>query len=210
VEKMDKVSCKILGMDGKEVGSLDLDPQVFGAKIKKSMVYDAVVFKLAKIRAGTHSALTKAEVSGGGKKPHKQKGTGSARAGSNTSPLWVGGGVTHGPKPRDYTNRLSKRAKTQALCAVLTDKLKSEKIKIVEDFKTKKTSEFSKALKKLGIQGEKVLMLSDVRAARNVAGIKIASQESLSAYELLKYKYILGSKSDFTALQDRITKQIEK
>ncbi len=107
---MEKISCKILGMDGKEAGSMDLDPKIFGAKIKKSMVYDAVMFKLAKIRAGTHSALTKAEVSGGGKKPHKQKGTGSARAGSNTSPLWVGGGVAPGPKPRDYTNRLSKRA----------------------------------------------------------------------------------------------------
>ncbi len=212
---METISYKILSTDGKEVGKFDLDAGIFGSKIKKSMVHDAVVSHLAKIRSGNHSALTKAEVSGGGKKPWKQKGTGNARAGSNTSPLWVGGGVTHGPKPRDYTNRFSKRAKFQALCAVLTEKATSEKLKIVDEFKVSKgkTSEFISVIKNLGLQGEKVLLIAKSdkevysRAARNIPGVKIASQESLSVYELLRAKYILGSKSDITDLQARLSRQ---
>lgn len=215
---METISYKVLSIDGKDAGKIDLDPKIFGTAVKKGMVQDAVVYHLAKIRSGNHSALTKAEVSGGGKKPWKQKGTGNARAGSNTSPLWVGGGVTHGPKPRDYTSRLSKRAKLQALCSVLTDKVKSEKIKIVDDFKLAKgkTSEFVTVMEKLGMTGQKVLLLAKsdkdktVLAARNIPGVKIASQDSLSAYELLKYNFVLSSKSDITELQERLNKQIAK
>lgn len=216
---MSSVSYKVLSSDGKEVGTVDLDPKVFNAEVLEYLVHDAVVWQRNKKRAGTHSALTKAEVSGGGKKPWKQKGTGNARAGSNTSPLWVGGGVTHGPKPRDYTTRLSKRARRQALCSVLTDKVRNEGLKIVDSLvvKSGKTRDMVDLLKKLGVAGESItLVQSDnengaavERASRNIAGIKPLKVSGVNVYDLLKNKYLVVTKEDILALQGRILKEGE-
>lgn len=218
---MEAINYKILSAEGKEAGQIELDPQVFGTKVNEGLVHDVTVWQLAKRRSGNASALTKAEVSGGGKKPWKQKGTGNARAGSNTSPLWVGGGVTHGPKPRDYTTRVSKRARTQALCSVLTEKRLSDKIKVVDDFNLKsgKTREFVGVLKKLGLLGEKVALLVDSsgnkaaaelvkRAAGNIPGVAVLGLDAVNVYDLLKYKYLLSNKADLNELQGKVIKQI--
>lgn len=209
---MEAISYKVTNSDGKEVGKMDLDPQVFAAKVQEHLVFETTIWQRAKRRAGTHSALTKAEVSGGGKKPYKQKGTGNARAGSNTSPLWVGGGVTHGPKPRDYTTRLPKRTRLTALLSVLTAKRAEEKIKIVEEFKLKegKTREFKTILDKLGLAGEKVAVLSasELKAANNIPGVKVLSPQAVNVYDLLKYKYFLSTKNDLAELQERLLKQL--
>ena len=120
---MEALKYDIHNMEGKVVDSADLDVDVFGAKVNLDLVHQTIVWQLAKRRAGTHCSKSRAEVSGGGRKPWKQKGRGTARSGSNTSPVWVGGGVAHGPKPRDYETRLSKRTRRQALASVLTDKV---------------------------------------------------------------------------------------
>ena len=218
---MEAINYQVLNTAGKKVGDIELDGRIFAAAVKQHMVHDAAVWQLAKRRAGTASALTKAEVRGGGKKPWKQKGTGNARAGSSRSPLWVGGGVTHGPKPRDYTSRLSKRAKLQALCSVLTEKRLSDKIRILDKLALKegKTKEFKTILENLGLAGERVLLISAsdkveadqlARAARNIPGIAVLSAEGINVYDLLKSKFILSTKADIDGLQEKLNKQISK
>lgn len=217
---MSGVNYKVLSSDGKEIGSIDLDPKVFDAEVLEYMVHDAVVWQRNKKRAGTHSALTKAEVSGGGKKPWKQKGTGNARAGSNTSPLWVGGGVTHGPKPRDYTTRLSKRARRQALCSVLTFKARNEGLKIIDSLTVKsgKTRDMAKVFKNLGVAGESITLIQSdnengtniEKVSRNIVGVKPIKVSGINVYDLLKHKYLIATKDDILALQGRILKESGK
>lgn len=174
------VGLPVINLQGKEVGSVELDASVFAVKLNEPLVHEAVVSQLAKKRAGTHSALTKAEVSGGGKKPWKQKGTGNARAGSNTSPLWVGGGVSHGPKPRDYTTRLPKRTRRQAVCTVLTDKVKQGQLKILEslELSSGKTKDLIKVLTGLKVLGQKVVILLKASEATATDSKKVATKKA--------------------------------
>lgn len=222
----------VIDIHGKDVGSINLDPAIFGAEIDPSLVHTTVVWQRNKKRAGTHSSLTKAEVSGGGKKPWKQKGTGQARAGSNTSPLWVGGGVSHGPKPRDYTTRVSKRTRRQALCSVLSDKVKNGNLKVLESLElgSGKTKDAVKVLKGLKVEGVKIAILvakaseekaskskkatkekvsacvSICRAVRNIPGVTLLSVDAVNVYDLLAHKVLLGTKDSITELQERLKK----
>lgn len=203
---------KVLNMEGKEVGSVDLDPAVFGGKIDKHIVHAAVRWQRAKARAGTHSTLTRAEVSGGGKKPWKQKGTGRARAGSNTSPVWVGGGVTFGPKPRSYEFRFPKQNRKQALISVLSEKVKSGNLVILDKLSSTdgKTKGMAGVLSKLGLKDTKVTLVMPTkdasvwRASSNIKKVHTLPVSGVNVYDLVNGKVLLCTKDGIAALQKRI------
>jgi len=233
-KKAAKLSYPVLDMKGKEVGSLELDGTVFGAPVQTPVVFDAVMWQLSKRRQGTHSVLTKGAMKGGGKKPWKQKGTGRARAGTNRSPLWVGGGVAHGPKsnPFGYENRLSKRSKRQALAAALTDKINQKGLIILDSLAipSGKTKDLSTVLSALGCLKEgsaaRAVMLcssADMKASitggkaspefmasRNVKGLQVLPVEGLNVFEIVKAKYLVGTKVQFLALQGEVAKRFSK
>ncbi len=214
---MEGLKTKVIDLSGKEVGSLDLHADLFGAPVSKYLVHDTVRWQRAKARSGTHSALTKREVSGGGKKPFKQKGTGNARAGSNTSPLWVGGGVSHGPKPRDYEFRLSKRARRQALAAVLSQKLKSGELIVVNDLKLKavKTKEVEAFLGKIGVGASSATILHCGvefteglgRASRNIRRVRAMEIDGVNVYDLLRHRFVVASKDAISKLEQRVSEK---
>ncbi|MCO6431822.1 MAG: 50S ribosomal protein L4 [Deltaproteobacteria bacterium] len=209
---MSGVSQKLINQQGKEAGAFELEPAVFDAAPSRSLVHATVVWQRNKARAGTHSALTKAEVSGGGKKPFKQKGTGRARAGSNTSPLWIGGGVIFPPKPRDYTSRLPRRSRQQALCEALSVKRKGEGLLILEKIELTdgKTKSCVAMFEKLGIAGKKILVVGEQqsdgleRACRNIAKVKYLPVAGVNVYDVLNCDVLLASKSSVEALQARL------
>lgn len=208
------LSYPVLSANGTDAGSFELSAAVFGTLICKPIVFETVIWQQAKRRAGTHSVITKGVMRGGNKKPWRQKGTGRARAGSNTSPIWVGGAVAHGPKPHGYETRVPKRTRRQGLTSVLSDKASARLLCIVDSYPTTdKAKDFVAMLKKLGIAGQKIALLvtagdqsseSRWKVARNIPGVVPMPVDALSAYELLRTKYILGSKEDFASLQQTI------
>jgi large subunit ribosomal protein L4 len=202
-------------MSGKEVGSVDLDPEVFAAKIHEAIVHETVRWQLARRRAGTHQALTRSMMKGGKKKPWKQKGTGRARAGSGVSPLWVGGASIHGPLPRDYDFRLSKRSRRQALASVLTSKVQEEKLVILDKLQipSGKTKDFAAVLKKIGIAEQDAIVVTAksedmvTRSSRNIQKVLALSVAGVNVYDLLRHKYIVSTKDGIEALQARVKGQ---
>jgi large subunit ribosomal protein L4 len=209
----------VVDSSGKEVGAIELNPAVFAAaKINPSLVHTTVVWQRNKKRSGNHSCLTKAEVSGGGKKPWKQKGTGQARAGSNTSPLWVGGGRSHGPKPRDYTTRVAKRTRRQALISVLSEKLQNGSITVLDSLSipSGKTKDATKLLSTLKLANQKVALLvskknlennkSSSLPLRNIPGVKLLTVEGVNVYDLLNHGALLSTQDGLIELQDRLLK----
>jgi len=210
------VTYRVVNAEGAEVGSMELDGEVFGAKIHTAITHDAVVWQLNKRRAGTHSTLTKGAMRGGNRKPWRQKGTGRARAGSNTSPIWVGGGIAHGPHPHSYETRLSKRARVQALCAVLSDKVKESTLVILDklEMPTAKTKQMAKIFNAIGVKGKvnflfpvKGKELSTVaafKASRNLESIFPMSLDGVNVYDLLKNKYLMSTVAGITALQEMV------
>lgn len=230
------VNYPVVDGKGKEVGTVELDASVFAAPLSEAVVFDAVMWQLSKRRQGTHSVLTKGVMRGGGRKPWRQKGTGRARAGSNTSPLWVGGAVAHGPKsnPFGYENRLSKRSKRQALAAALTDKVNQKGLIVLDSLalKSARTKDLSKVLSALGcpsngLSARSILLCagSDLKAmaagkaakgekpspvvlaARNVKGLQLLPVEGLNVHEVLKAKYLIGTKEQVIALQGELLKR---
>lgn len=212
-EKAAQLSYKLVNVEGKEVGSVELDSNVFGLQPEQNLVHEVVRWQMAKRRAGTHYTQTRGDMKSGGRKPYKQKSTGMARAGSNASPVWVGGGVAHGPKPRDYEFRLSKRVRSQALCSVLSSKVSDNSLVVLDSLspKTTKTSEVAKILSKLGVaarakKGQAVLLTMDssgsvTRAARNIAGTLTLPLSGVNVYDLLRHKYLIGTKDVIAELQ---------
>lgn len=211
------LTCKVLSLNGKAIGELALKPEVFGIRGGEVLVHDTVTWQLSKRRAGTQSTLTRADMKGGGKKPWDQKGTGRARAGSNTSPLWRGGGVIHAPKPRSYESRVPKRTRLQALKAVLSDKFRKEGLVVLDQFNIEsgKTKAFVALLETLGLTNSSVLILlpSDnnsenatqiVRASKNLPNVLTLPVEGVNAYDLLKYRYLLGARESILKLEERI------
>jgi large subunit ribosomal protein L4 len=209
------VTHKVLDGSGKEVGTIKLDPEIFGAPGSKAEVHATVRWQLTKRRAGTHSCLTKGMMKGGNRKPFKQKGTGQARAGSNTSPLWVGGGVSHGPHPRSYEHRLNKRTRRQALGSILADKLQNGQLFIVDGLKVDgKSAKMAAVLEKLGIAGKgTAIVLADAsskgeaaiaRASRNLERVVALQVNGVNAYDLLRHPYVVSTKDGIEALQARI------
>jgi len=184
---------------GKQIGDINLADSVFNENVNEHVVHQVVTSQLAKIRKGTASTKTRGEVRGGGKKPWRQKGTGRARAGSIRSPLWVGGGIIFGPKPRSFDKKIPKKVKKLALRSILTDKLNNENLIVLDNLKfdQPKTSQMVELLKNLELEGAKVVIVIAEKdaniylSARNIPGVKTLLVEALNAYDLINNDYVI-------------------
>lgn len=188
-----------------------LNEAIFGAKTRAHLLHQAVVMQLANRRAGSASTKSKGLVRGGGKKPWRQKGTGRARAGSIRSPIWVGGGTTFGPQPRDYSYRLPRTARREALLSALSLKNRDGKIIVVDKFELDeaKTKLMVKALSELKVESA-VFVISDSdpkieRSARNLAKVKVLRVEGLNVYDLLRYDHLILTQEALKRLEERLT-----
>jgi large subunit ribosomal protein L4 len=208
---MEQVSCNVVELNGQKTGTLQLPGRAFDAKIALDSVRDAVTWQLAKRRAGTHSALRKGDIPGRSRKPWKQKGTGRARAGDYKSPHWVGGGVAHGPLPRSYGGRLSRRVRTTALASVLTDKFREGKIVVVDAIPASivKTKEWVSIFAGLGITGSVIVLLAPgeqgaSQGMRNIPSVLPLSVEGINVYDLLRHDSLVVSKDAALMIAQRI------
>ena len=198
----------VYNIEGKEVDKLELNDNVFGVEINEHLVHLAVVSQLANGRQGTQSAKTRSEVSGGGRKPWRQKGTGHARQGSTRSPQWTGGGVVFAPKPRDYSMKMNKREKQIAIKSALTSKVQDSKLVVVDEFKLDeiKTSKFVQILDNL--KAPKALVVTKdkdekvVLSARNIPTVKTTMTNSLNVYDILKYDSLVLTKDAVAAIEE--------
>ncbi len=192
-------TAKLYSTTGEQTGEQQLSDKLFGAPAKPFRLHQYIKAYLANQRQGTHSTLTRAEVRGGGAKPWRQKGTGRARAGTIRSPIWEGGGVAFGPKPRDYRKRLPKKMKRQALAAAFTLKAKEQRLLVVEEPQLEKprTRVIADWLAALKLSGKKVLILHEGRdtqlplSCRNIPGVKYRRAGLANAYDLLEADYLL-------------------
>jgi len=189
----------VYNIEGATVGELELNKDIFDVQINEALLHQVVRMQLANKRQGTQSALTRAEVRGGGAKPWRQKGTGRARHGSIRSPIWIKGGVVFAPKPRDYSFKMPKKMRRQALKSALTSKVKNDEILVLDSLELAqpKTKEMVKVLKNLGVNGKALVVLPEkdevvARASGNIQGIKLASVNTLNVYDILNYdKFII-------------------
>ncbi|MDP8212930.1 MAG: 50S ribosomal protein L4 [Candidatus Zapsychrus exili] len=203
----------VLDKNGKEKESIDLPDDIFNGKVNADVIHQAVVMYQASLRQGTASTKGRSCVSGGGRKPHRQKGTGRARVGSSRNPLWAGGGVVFGPHPRDFDYPLPKKIKKAALRESLCAKVIDKDLLCIVDLKEafNKTKEFSKVLEKLDIKCKTLAVLdgsdlSIMKASRNIRGFNLMRACDVNAYDILKNKKLLLSKTAFNSLLDRIKK----
>ena len=198
----------VLNMEGKEVGSMELNDAVFGLEINEHLVHHAVVLQLANNRQGTQKAKTRSEVSGGGRKPWRQKGTGHARQGSTRAPQWTGGGVVFAPVPRDYSFKMNKKEKRAALKSVLTSKVQENKFIVLDELKLAevKTKEMKKVLDNLKVNNALVIIGDDSEnvalSARNIAGVQTASVNTINVFDMLKYNTIIATKSSVASIEE--------
>ena len=198
----------VYNIEGKEVDKLELNDNVFGVEINEHLVHLAVVSQLANSRQGTQSAKTRAEVSGGGRKPWRQKGTGHARQGSTRSPQWTGGGVVFAPKPRDYSMKMNKREKQIAMKSALTSKVQDSKFVVVDEFKLDeiKTSKFVEILNNL--KAPKALVVTKdkdekvILSARNIPTVKTTMTNAINVYDILKYDTLVITKDAVAAIEE--------
>ena len=198
----------VYNIEGKEVDKLELNDNVFGVEINEHLVHLAVVSQLANGRQGTQSAKTRSEVSGGGRKPWRQKGTGHARQGSTRSPQWTGGGVVFAPKPRDYSMKMNKREKQIAIKSALTSKVQDSKLIVVDEFKLDeiRTSKFAQILDNL--KAPKALVVTKdkdekvVLSARNIPTVKTTMTNSINVYDILKYDSLVITKDAVAAIEE--------
>lgn len=197
---------KMFNMSGSEVGTIDLNDSIFAVEVNTHVMHQAVVQYLANQRQGTQSALTRAEVRGGGRKPWRQKGTGRARQGSIRSPQWTGGGVVFAPKPRDYSFKLNKKVKRLALKSALTTKVNDGKLVVLDELTVNpKTKEMAAVLNNLNTV-KALLVVEDnnnaVIAARNIPTVKTASVSTINVYDILKYDSLVVTKSVVEKIQE--------
>lgn len=199
---------KVFNMSGSEVGSIELNDSIFAVEVNTHVMHQAVVQYLANKRQGTQSALTRAEVRGGGRKPWRQKGTGRARQGSTRSPQWTGGGVVFAPKPRDYSFKLNKKVKRLALKSALTTKVNDGKFVVVDEINLPemKTKEMVKVLNNLNVN-KSLVVLEDanekaVVAARNIPTVKTASVSTINVYDILKYNSVVVTKAAVEKIEE--------
>ena len=203
---MAKVS--VYNMEGNQVGDMELNDAVFGVEINEHLVHMAVVSQLANNRQGTQSAKTRSEVSGGGRKPWRQKGTGHARQGSTRSPQWTGGGVVFAPKPRDYSIKLNKKEKRIALKSALTSRVQENKFIVVDSLKMDeiKTKTFANALSALKVSKALVVLNENdqnvVMSAMNIPFIKTALTNTINVYDIIKYDTVVIDKAAVTTIQE--------
>ncbi|SFT48418.1 large subunit ribosomal protein L4 [Lachnospiraceae bacterium XBD2001] len=203
---MAKVS--VYNMDGKEVGTIDLNDAVFGVEVNEHLVHMAVVQQLANNRQGTQKAKTRSEVSGGGRKPWRQKGTGHARQGSTRSPQWTGGGVVFAPTPREYTFKMNKKEKRAALKSALTSRVQENKLIVVDELKLNeiKTKAFAQVLKNLDVE-KALVVLNDndvnvVASAKNIPTVKTASTSTINVFDVLKYNTVILTKDAVATIEE--------
>ena len=203
---MAKVS--VFNMEGAQVGEIELNDAVFGVEVNEHLVHMAVVQQLANKRQGTQSAKTRAEVSGGGRKPWRQKGTGHARQGSTRAPQWTGGGVVFAPKPRDYSFKLNKKEKRAALKSVLTSRVNENKLIVVDGFKFDeiKTKKFATVMNNLKV-AKALVVLNDgdtnaALSARNIPTVKTAYTNTINVYDILKYDTLVVAKEAVAKIEE--------
>ncbi|MCQ4829611.1 MULTISPECIES: 50S ribosomal protein L4 [Hungatella] len=198
----------VYNMEGNEVGTLELNDAVFGVNVNEHLVHLAVVSQLANKRQGTQKAKTRAEVSGGGRKPWKQKGTGHARQGSTRSPQWTGGGVVFAPTPRDCTIKLNKKERKLALKSALTSRVNENKFIVVDELKFDeiKTKKFQNVLNNLKVSKALVVVGDDstnaVKSARNIPAVKTAFVNTINVYDILKYNTVVATKTAVAAIEE--------
>ena len=199
----------VFDMQGKEVGKMDLNDAVFGVEINEHLLHLAVVAQLANKRQGTQKALTRAEVSGGGRKPWRQKGTGHARQGSIRAPQWKGGGVVFAPVPRDYSFKLNKKEKRAALKSVLTDKVQNGNLVVVDELKFDeiKTKNFVAVLKNLNVTSKALVVLGEgdrnaALSARNIPTVKTSLTNTINVYDILNAKKLVVTKDVVKTIEE--------
>ena len=200
---------KVLNMSGKEVGTAELNDAVFGIEPNEPVVHEVVKNHLANCRQGTQSALTRAEVSGGGRKPWRQKGTGHARQGSTRAPQWTHGGIAFAPKPRSYSYVVNKKVKRLALKSVLSAKAGEEKIIVVDSIKMDeiKTKAFKGFLDAVKCDGKAVVITPEVnqnvvKSARNIPGVVTTTARMLSVYDLVNAKYLVVDRAALATIEE--------
>ena len=191
----------VYNIEGKEVGTIDLNDAVFGVEVNEHLVHMAVVSQLANKRQGTQKAKTRSEVSGGGRKPWRQKGTGHARQGSTRAPQWTGGGVVFAPTPRDYSFKLNKKERRAALKSALTSRVEEKKFIVVDEinFDEIKTKKFQDVLNNLSVSKALVVLEDGNKnaelSARNIADVKTAKTNTINVYDILKYNTVIATKA---------------
>ena len=198
----------VYNMEGKEVGTMELNDAVFGVDVNEHLVHMAVVAQLANKRQGTQKAKTRSEVSGGGRKPWRQKGTGHARQGSTRAPQWTGVGVVFAPTPRDYTIRLNKKEKRLALKSALTSRVQENKFIVLDELKFDeiKTKKMQAVLDALNVS-KALVVLNDndanvMMSARNIANVQTALTNTINVYDILKYNTVIVTKAAVATIEE--------
>ena len=198
----------VYNMEGKEVGTMELNDAVFGVEVNEHLVHLAVVAQLANKRQGTQKAKTRSEVSDGGRKPWRQKGTGHARQGSTRAPQWTGGGVVFAPTPRDYSIRLNKKEKRAALKSALTSRVNDNKFVVVDELKFDeiKTKNFKNVMNNLNVSKALVVLAENdqnvVLSARNIPEVRTSLVNTLSVYDILKYNTVVATKAAVASIEE--------
>ena len=198
----------VYNMEGKEVGTIELNDAVFGVEVNEHLVHMAVVAQLANKRQGTQKAKTRSEVSGGGRKPWRQKGTGHARQGSTRSPQWTGGGIVFAPTPRDYTITLNKKEKRAALKSALTSRVNENKFVVVDELKFDevKTKNFKAVMNNLKVSKALVVLADNdkntVLSARNIPEVKTSLVNTINVFDILKYNTVVATKAAVASIEE--------
>ena len=198
----------VYNMEGKEVGTIELNDAVFGVEVNEHLVHMAVVAQLANKRQGTQKAKTRSEVSGGGRKPWRQKGTGHARQGSTRAPQWTGGGVVFAPTPRDYTITLNKKEKRAALKSALTSRVNENKFVVVDELKFDeiKTKNFKAVMNNLKVSKALVVLADNdqntVLSARNIPEVKTSLVNTINVFDILKYNTVVATKAAVASIEE--------
>ncbi len=201
-------SVKVYNMEGREVETLELNDSVFGVEINEHLVHLAVVAQLANKRQGTQKAKTRAEVSGGGKKPYRQKGTGHARQGSTRAPQWTGGGIVFAPTPREYTIKINKKERRAALRSALTSRVQENKLVVLDELKLGeiKTKRMQEVLDALNVK-KALLVIADPDenvqlSARNIANVRTVLTSGISTFDILKYDTVVVTKAAVEKIEE--------
>ncbi len=207
-EETELANVSVYNMEGKEVGTIELNDAVFGVEVNEHLVHMAVVAQLANKRQGTQKAKTRSEVSGGGRKPWRQKGTGHARQGSTRSPQWTGGGMVFAPTPRDYTITLNKKEKRAALKSALTSRVNENKFVVVDELKFDeiKTKNFKAVMNNLKVSKALVVLADNdqntVLSARNIPEVKTSLVNTINVFDILKYNTVVATKAAVASIEE--------
>ena len=201
---------EVFNTENKKVGEVELNEALFGLEVKKHILHDVVKMQLANRRSGTACTKTRTEVRGGGKKPYRQKGTGRARAGTNRSPLWRGGGVVFGPKPRDYSYKLPKKVRKLGVRMALSSRFSENNMLVLEGFDLSaiKTKQFVEIMKKLNIENGLIVIPERnenlEKSSRNVKGYKVIQADGLNVYDILLHRHLVLLQSCLGQLEKRL------